>query len=253
MLDRQARASGQEPTDSVLAIGDTVAGLQSVIAILAALRRRESSGRGQHVDMAMHDALLSIQEAANFYLFGAGGRETDYLCSWVYRCGDDYVAIPSDPRAHWKELTAVMGRPELLTDERYDTYPKRAERLEELEGYVQEWVSSHANGDEVVADLDDAGLPGARIVPMSEALDCEQTRARRMTPEVDDRSGRPVRVLNSPYRFSDAAAGVRGLPAFRGEDNRDILSTLLGLSEAEIDELEAAGVVSARPRRPNEG
>jgi CoA:oxalate CoA-transferase len=253
MLHRQAWASGQEPTDSVLAIGDTVAGLQATVAILAALRLRERTGRGQIVDLAMHDALLSVQEAANFYLFGEGGRETDYLSSWVYRCGDDYVAIPSDPRAHWRELTAVMARTELLSDERYDTYAKRAERLEELEGYVQEWVASHDGADEVVAALDRAGLPGARILSLSEALDCAQTRARAMTPEVDDRSGRGVRVLNSPYRFSAASAGVRGLPAFRGEDNREVLERVLGLEPDVIDDLEAAGIVSARLPGRNEG
>ena len=81
---------------------------------------------------------------------------------------------------------------------------------------------------------------------LGEALDCEQTRARSMTPEVDDRSGQKVRVINSPYRFSAADAGVRGVPAFRGEDNECVLGELLGMSKEELAELERQGVVSTR-------
>jgi CoA:oxalate CoA-transferase len=81
---------------------------------------------------------------------------------------------------------------------------------------------------------------------MSEALDCEHSAARRMTVEADDRGGRATRVLNSPYRFSAADAGLRGVPAFRGEDNSGVLSELLGMDDDEIAALCDAGVLSAR-------
>ena len=246
VLYRQAHAWSMEPRDSVLALGDTVTGLQATIAILSALRLREKTGRGQTIDMAMHDALLSVQEAASFYLFPDGASEHDFLCSWVYRCGEEHVAMPTDPRADWDVMTELMGRPELARDERYDTYAKRAERLDELEAHIQDWVMDQDDADTVVAALDRAGLPGARIMRMSEALDCEQTRARGMTREIEDRSGARVRVLNSPYRFSEAEAGVRGRPAFRGEDNRAVLRDVLSMNDAEVDALERDGVISAR-------
>jgi len=246
VLYRQAHTWGLETRDSVLAIGDTVTGLQATIAILAALRLRDRTGRGQFIDMAMHDALLAIQEAANFYLFGDGASEDDFLCSWIYRCGTEHVAMPTDPRAHWDVLAEMMGRPELATDPRYDSHAKRSALLEELEALIQDWVLDQPSADAVVAALDRRGLPGARILRMSEALDCEQTRARNMTVEVDDRTGRRVRVLNSPYRFSDANAGVSGRPAFRGEDNHDVLRDVLGLNDGEIEALERDGVISSR-------
>ncbi len=253
ILHRQAAATNREPTDSVLAVGDTVAGVQSVVAILAALYERERSGHGQLIDMAMHDALLAIQEAANFYLFPDHGSDTDFLCAWVYRCGEEHVVIPHDPRAYWKELTDAMERPDLLTDSRYDTFEKRSGCLEELEAHVQAWVAGFACADEVVAALDARGLPGARLMRLGEALDWEQTRARNMTPAVDDRSGRRTRVLNTPYRFSRSRAGVRGRPAFRGEHNREVLSELLDLGRREIEELERDGVISSRIPRHNAG
>jgi CoA:oxalate CoA-transferase len=246
MLHRQAHAWGFEPRDSVLAIGDTVTGLQSVIAILAALRLRERTGRGQFIDMAMHDALLSIQEAANFYLFPDGGTENDFLCSWVFRCGSEHFAMPSDPRASWEEIAAAMGRPELASDLAYDTYEKRSSRLDELEALIQDWALDQPSADAAVASLHAEGLPGAKILKLSEALECEQTNARGMTVETSDNTGRRVRVLNSPYRFSEAMAGVSGTPAFRGEHNSDVLRGLLGLTDEAVAALEKSGVVSAR-------
>lgn len=246
MLWRQATIMGQRTTDSVLALGDTVTGLQAAIAILAALALRTRTGCGQFIDMAMHDALLSVQEAANFYLFPDEPGETDFLCSWVYRATDRDVVMPTDPRADWDALCRVMGRPELIHDPRYDTPQKRTACLDELEAHIQSWVLDQRDADQVVAALHAGGLPGARVATLGEALDSEQTAARDMTPEISDRSGRHVRVLNSPYRFSDATAGAHGIPAFRGEDNAAVLGELLGLSNEEIRRLEADGIISSR-------
>jgi crotonobetainyl-CoA:carnitine CoA-transferase CaiB-like acyl-CoA transferase len=226
----------------VLAVGDTVTGLQAALAIVAAVHLRERTGVGQHIDMAMHDALLSLQEAANFVLFG--GTETDFLCAWVYPCRGRNVVVPADPRANWDKLCDLMSRPELLRDERFDTYPKREARLPELEDIVAGWVSAQASADDVVAACLARGLAAARVQTLGEALASEQVRARRMTVACDDRSGGTAEVLNSPYRFSDAEAGVHGRAAFRGEHNAEVLSEWLGRSDAE--RLAEAGVVSSR-------
>lgn len=244
VIDRQSRAFGQQPVDSVLAVGDTVTGLQAATAILAALQLRERTGLGQFVDMAMHDALLAMQEAANFVLFG--GSETDFLCAWVYPCHGETVVLPSDPRAQWAVLTRLMGIPELASDPRFDTFEKREDRLLELEHIVRSWVASQPSADAAIAACHAQGLPAAKVLTLGQALASEQTRARRMTVDCDDRAGGLTPVLNSPYRFSDASAGVHGRPAFRGEDNRDVLANVLGLSAGEIDRLEASGIVSSR-------
>ena len=163
VLYRQAHAWSEAPHDSVLAIGDTVTGLQAAIAILAALRLRERTGRGQFIDMAMHDALLSVQEAANFHLFGDEATEHDFLCSWMFRCGDDYLVMPSDPRAMWSEITTAMERSDLASDPQYDSYEKRSERLEELEALIQDWALDQPSADAVVARFHAHGLPAARV------------------------------------------------------------------------------------------
>jgi CoA:oxalate CoA-transferase len=246
MLWRQATITAQPVADSVLALGDTVSGLQAAIAILAALALRARTGRGQIIDMAMHDALLSIQEAANFYLFADEPSQTDFLCSWVYRAADGDVVMPTDPRAHWDAVCMAIGRPELGSDPRYDGIAKRNGRLDELEAHIQSWVLEQPDAATVVRKLHDAGLPGARVSSFAEALESEQTQAREMVRQIDDRSGRTVGVLNSPYRFSNATAGVRGVPAFRGEDNAAVLGEVLGLAADQISALERDGVISSR-------
>jgi len=244
LIDRQARAFGQQPVDSVFAVGDTVTGLQAALAIVAAVHLRERTGRGQFIDMAMHDALLALQEAANFVLFG--GTETDFLCAWVYPCRGRNVVIPSDPRAHWDILTRLMGTPELAADIRFDSYPKREACLPELERIVAAWVAAQPSAEAAVAACHAHGLAAAKVQSLTEALASEQVRARSMTVACDDRSGGQVEVLNSPYRFSDASAGVHGSPAFRGEHNADVLGQWLGRSPDELARLEADGVVSSR-------
>jgi CoA:oxalate CoA-transferase len=246
LLDRQARAFGHPPVDSVFAVGDTVTGLQAALAIVAALHLRTTTGTGQFIDMAMHDALLSLQEAANFVLFGGGGTETDFLCAWVYPCKGETVVIPADPRANWDVLTDLMAAPELLRDTRFDTYEKREACLVELEALVGTWVAEQASADAAVAACHAKGLAAARVQTLGEALASPQTAARAMTVACDDRSGGTVPVLNSPYRFSDAVAGVHGRPAFRGEHNRSVLSSLLDLRDDDLAQLEASGVLSSR-------
>jgi len=246
MLHRQASAWSHEPEDSVLAVGDTVTGLQAVIAIMAALQLRARTGCGQFIDMAMHDALLAIQEAANFQLFGEGGTDTDFLCAWIYRCKGEHVVIPADPRAQWSQLVELMKAPDLLSDPRYDNYDKREQCLPELEAHVQAWVERQESAAAAVAILHAHGMAAAKVLTMAEALQSEQTRARRMTVPLDDRSGGTAPVLNSPYRFSDADAGVRSPAAFRGEHNAEVLSALLGVRDEELAELEREGILSSR-------
>lgn len=247
IIDRQARAFGQPPVDSVFAVGDTVTGLQAALAILAALHLRERTGEGQFIDMAMHDALLALQEAANFVLFGGEAEtEADFLCAWIYACGDRHVVIPSDPRVHWDVLARLIGRPALAADPRFDTYDKRVRCLPELERIVGEWVAAQPTAEAAVAACHAAGLAAARVQTLGEALASEQVRARSMTVPCDDRTGRRVPVLNSPYRFSAASAGVHGRPAFRGEHNAEVLAHWLGRSADEVDRLASAGVVSSR-------
>ena len=99
------------------------------------------------------------------------------------------------------------------------------------------------------ARLDLIGLVNGVVRSIDDASTTEWAVARGAIAEVDDRAGGTARIPQAPWRFSDADTGVHGVPAWRGEHNREILRDLAGLDDDAIDRLEAEGVLSARPPR----
>ena len=88
---------------------------------------------------------------------------------------------------------------------------------------------------------------GLRRAPRRRELaETEWAAARGAIVEVSDRTGGPIRIPNPPWHFSDGATGVRGDPRYRGEDNRAVLTELLGYDDEAVDALEADGVLSSR-------
>jgi crotonobetainyl-CoA:carnitine CoA-transferase CaiB-like acyl-CoA transferase len=139
-----------------------------------------------------------------------------------------------------------MGRPELGEDPRFATAEARLEHREELLAVLQEWAGRLESPAALEEALAPARLATGVVRSVEEAGAGEWARERGAVVEVDDRSGGRLRLPNSPWRFSDAATGVRGVPAFRGEHNREVLEQLLGMRAEEVDALEAAGVLSSR-------
>jgi formyl-CoA transferase len=128
-------------------IGDDVAGLHGALAALAALRHRDATGEGQHIDVALMDTLL-FQSNGMLTLGAMGlepprmGNESHYSAPvGVFRCrdGDVFFAVLLD--AHWRKLAGVIGRPEVGTDPHYATQPERVRRRGEVNAMMAEWMA----------------------------------------------------------------------------------------------------------------
>jgi crotonobetainyl-CoA:carnitine CoA-transferase CaiB-like acyl-CoA transferase len=234
---------------------DTYTGLECLAGILAALVQRGRTGRGQHVDVSMAETLLAVNEWAARELAGvaedpyspAGGAATPMLTT-----GDGRrVVVTGNPvtRGVFESWCTVMGRPELRDDPRFATDEARLENREQLLALVQEWAGGLESAEVLEAALAPQRLATGVVRSVEEAGTGEWARERGAVVEVDDRGGGRLRLPNSPWRFSDATTGVRGVPAFRGEHNREVLEEVLGLGAAEVEALEAAGVLSSRPPR----
>jgi len=91
-----------------------------------------------------------------------------------------------------------------------------------------------------------AGLVMGVIRSVTDAGETVWARERGAVVEVSDRDGGTLRLPNSPWRFSNASSGVRGVPAYRGEHNRAVLADWLSMTRADVAQLEASGVLSAR-------
>jgi crotonobetainyl-CoA:carnitine CoA-transferase CaiB-like acyl-CoA transferase len=231
---------------------DCYTALECLAAILAALVQRERTGRGQRIDVAMAETLLCVNDWASRELAGAeedpvspaGGAVTPRFTT-----GDGRRVVVTGnlaSRGIFDAWCAAMERPDLGDDPRFATAEARLEHRDELLEVIQGWVG----GLEGPGVLETALAPGRLAVgvvrSVEEAGSGPWARERGAVVEVDDRSGGRLRLPNSPWRFSAAATGVRGVPAFRGEHNHEVLEGLLGLSPEDVSGLEDAGVLSSR-------
>jgi crotonobetainyl-CoA:carnitine CoA-transferase CaiB-like acyl-CoA transferase len=150
--------------------------------------------------------------------------------------------IAADPKKLWYELARHFG----LADPSPADAPI-AVKAANREWVIAAWVAAFATRAELTAALDRAGLAWGEVRTPQTLLDSPTVQARGMVVEVDDRGGGRRGVVQTPYRFSGAAAGVRGPASYRGEQNRSVLTDWLGLGAGEIDQLVAGAAVVAEP------
>lgn len=246
---------GDHPPDTPFNHADTYTGLECLAGVLAALYQRERTGRGQHIDVAMAETCLAVNEWAAREL--GGGAEDPYspaggAATPMFTTADGRrVVVTGNPvtRGPFESWCSVLDRPDLAADPRFATEEARLDNRVALLAVIGDWVATVESPAALEAALDRVRLAVGVVRTVEEAGSGEWARARGAVVEVDDRSGGRLRLPNSPWRFSDAASGVRGVPAWRGEHNHEVLAELLGLGADQVDALEADGVLSSRPPR----
>jgi crotonobetainyl-CoA:carnitine CoA-transferase CaiB-like acyl-CoA transferase len=169
--------------------------------------------------------------------------------SGIHKGKDGWVMIKCvEQESGWVTLTRAMGREDLGTDPRYNTFERRRERKDEVYAIIDDWVQSFASVDDVEALLVEAGVPCARVNDVEHAINHPQIRARRMLVDRRHPTLGPMLIMNSGLNFSATSAEVHGEAAFLGQHNREVLSGLLGVAESEIDRLTGLGVLYEDPR-----
>ncbi len=252
----RADAAGT-PDDTVelqdgMSHADVYAGLHLTSAILAALFQRERTGRGQWVEVDMAEALLHANDFTHWDLSPTDPGDYRPTLAPPYtpivRTGaGPSVVIAGDPAGPGiLELYAnAMDRPELLDDPRFTLAQRRAHRAELIET-IEEWTMTFTNLDELETVLARANLPMGVVRSAGAAARSEWAAARGAVVAVDDRQGSTVDIPEAPWRFSAATTGAHGVPAYRGEHNRDVLRELLTVDDATLDRWESEGLLSAR-------
>jgi crotonobetainyl-CoA:carnitine CoA-transferase CaiB-like acyl-CoA transferase len=236
---------GGDPRNDGYSHADVYTGLECAIGILAALHHRDRTGRGQHVDVAMASTMLTVNEHVGNELAGEGVAPGPRL----YKTRDGrFVTTSADAwnPGVFQLFCKAMNRPELLTDPRFAEDRERARNRDELHEIVVQWVLGFEHAEEVEAALHGVRLPVGLVRSVDELAATDWAAERGAITDVSDRSGGTIRLPSAPWRFSDADAGIRRDPSWRGEHNREVLLEA-GLTEVEIDGLEADGVLSSRP------
>ena len=256
MVEHSVEHRGGPPRHEPFSHADVYAGLECLGGVLAALFQRERTGRGQHVDVAMAAALLTVNEHVQADLSDIDvGDELTSLSPGSAPIldgpGGRRFTIAGDPCAShtFPSYLRMMGREDLATDPRFASVTDRRANRDALVGEVQRWVDGFDSLEEVEVALGTVRFPMGVVRSVAEIADSDWARHRGAIAEVSDRSGGTIRLPDGPWRFSDAGVGVAGDPAFRGEHNRVVLGEL-GLSDEEIDELESGGVLSSRVPAP---
>jgi crotonobetainyl-CoA:carnitine CoA-transferase CaiB-like acyl-CoA transferase len=247
---------GEAPPLLRIALGDMYTGIHGVAAICAALLGRIGSGRGQHIDMALYDCLVSMHEYAVQCYTLSGGKEIPVQTGHdlpqstlygVFTATDGYLVIAAQVDDAWKRLATLigsdLGQPGFAADTRFYTLTGRNENRLDLLPVVRAWVSSRTV-TECLAALDAIDVPSAKVQGIDEVMADPQVAARGMLIEQDHPVIGKVQLPNLPFHFSECDTTVTQPAPLMGQHNRSIAAGL-GYSAVQIAALEQDGVLYA--------
>lgn len=242
---------GTTGTRAGVSIADLTAGMLLAYGVTLALRVKERTGEGQQVDISMLEGQLSLLSTsiANYFADGEIPRPMGTAYPVVvpyqtFRTSTQDIAIAIAGEKLWRKFCPVIGCPELAEDPRYRTTTDRMRNRDTLIPRLQEvfLTKSYAEWEPLLLEND---IPAGAINNIAQAVEHPQVKARQALVEVNHPRVGKVRVVGSPVRMSKTPARKPTPSPLLGEHTREVLRELLGMSAAEIEALEAAGVVAS--------
>jgi crotonobetainyl-CoA:carnitine CoA-transferase CaiB-like acyl-CoA transferase len=246
---------GGPPVLAGTALADPVAGLAGAFTLLAALHERDRTGQGQHVDLSQLEVLTSLLAAGILETAATsaepvrrGNAHPAAAPHGVYPClGDDsWVAIACMDDSDFRCLVAAMMRADLGTDSRFITMDARLRNREELDGIIAAWTRGEDAAD--VAELLQAvDVAAGQVVDPRQLHDDPHLWERGFFVELDREAVGRHAYPGLPFRFSETPGAVRSPAPTLGQHNREVLGSMLGLSDEDLAALAARQVIGDRP------
>lgn len=233
-------------------IGDTGTGLHCAVGILAALVQRTKTDRGQHVEVSMQDAVVNYMRVplrhhleSGAVVPRTGNRLAHAAPTDTYPCApggpNDYAYVMSTTPRMWESLLRTIEREDLIGDQRYDATAEWNARFDEVYAVIRAWTERHTKF-EVMERLGAAGVPCGAVFDSQDILSHPHLHERGMVATVEHPARGTLTMPGCAVQLDDSPVAVTPAPLL-GQHNRDVLQGWLGLSEARLRELEAAGVV----------
>lgn len=242
---------GGTPYIPLVGLGDVSTGVHGALAVLAALRYRDRTGKGQHLDVALLDAYYHCHEI-NVHQYSASngaikptrlGPHLSYICpAGVFKANGGWVVIMSFLH-HWKDLCAAMNRPELANDPRLGTDEGRLANRAEVIKMIEDWLQTFPDRDSAVARMHEYSVPAAPVLSVAESVHHPHLRARGTVRTIEDRIAGRFDIPGMPLRFSEFPNDLPLEAPTLGQHNREILCEVLGRSAEEVELLRAAKVL----------
>jgi crotonobetainyl-CoA:carnitine CoA-transferase CaiB-like acyl-CoA transferase len=238
------------PSRMGISIGDTLTATYGCMGVLAALHARTATGRGQVIDAALYESVLQVMESvvpeydhSGIIRERSGSFLPGIAPSNVYACSDGEFMIGANKDAIFKRLAVAMGRPELGEDERYATHLARGRNQIELDALINDWTRT-LTIEQVDGLMIEHSVPAGRVYRAPEMLADPHFKAREAIIEVETERFGTLKMQNAFPKFSATPSSIRSpAPSIIGQHNGDVYGGLLGMTEAEIADLKAAGAI----------
>jgi crotonobetainyl-CoA:carnitine CoA-transferase CaiB-like acyl-CoA transferase len=236
------------PTRTGTAMADIVAGLNTCIGILAALRGRDSTGLGERIDVALVDSMVSAMETViQIYLVEGRipqrvGNRYEFIAPYnSFQAADGWVVIGVGGEEVWKRFCTVIGQEVLTANPAFLTNKDRVTNVVRLDAIVTEWTSKRTV-NEIVSLLMGVSVPCSPILSVDQICnDPHIAQAREMIVEMDHPLGGRMRVVSCPIKFTNMKPTIRSTAPLLGEHTEQVLTDIIGISEAEYARLKQTG------------
>ncbi len=238
------------PTLPPFGLADGITALATAAATMFALRARDTTGRGQVVDMAIIEPILTILGPQPLWYdqFGIvqerrGNRSVNNAPRNTYRTADGrWVAISTSAQSIAERVMHLVGHPEVIAEPWFTSGAERAKHADELDAMVGGWIAKHPL-DEVIREFEAAEAAVAPIYDIRHIMEDPQFQALKTIVPVADPDLGPIKMQNVMFRMSETPGRIKWAGRKPGADNADVYGGMLGLDEARMADLKARGVI----------
>eukprot|EP00123_Amoebidium_parasiticum_P014949 comp22717_c1_seq1/m.35281 comp22717_c1_seq1/g.35281 ORF comp22717_c1_seq1/g.35281 comp22717_c1_seq1/m.35281 type:complete len:356 (-) comp22717_c1_seq1:512-1579(-) len=243
---------GGEPCKTGVALVDLLTGLQAYGGIMAALLARQTSGRGQKIDCSLLETQISalVNLGSNYLVAGKqakrwGTAHESIVPYQAFGTSDGHVLIAALNNAQFAQLCKVMGLQHLASDPKYASNQLRVKHRVELLGTLSSVFSSKTTS-EWLDLLQPTSIACGPINTIAQALNDPQVLHREMVREVQHPKIGPIKMLGIPVKFSENKPSIRSAPPLLGEHTVEVLGSVLGYDQKDIDALLKDGAVASQ-------
>lgn len=237
------------PLRTAAIVGDYLASLYAAFGTMVALVHRDRTGRGQWVDASLYESMVAVLGPAfqEYLSFGTVRQRTGNWAptmapSDLYPAGDGHVMVVAGNERHWKSLCGIMGRNDLVDHADFVNGRARVANVAKVDSVIREWTQTRSCA-EIIAALQQAGIPCATVNDVRQVAEDPQTHARKLVDTIVHPELGEVPTLGVLPKLSLTPGSIRMPPPDLGQHNHEVYGELLGLSRHEVDGLKAAGVI----------